>query len=136
MIASPFWLAAVEQNPELATQPVGTGPFVVDSYSPRESLEVSRNPDYWMTDADGNQLPYLDSITFRVIEDSETAAEALQSGDIDMMSTSAGGVITEIQDAGDDFTVDAPGPARRDVLRDVRPRQGRTDPGRAGALPR
>ena len=25
----------------------------------------------------GNQLPYLDSITFRVIEDSETAVEAL-----------------------------------------------------------
>ena len=105
MIASPFWLAAVEQNPDLATKPVGTGPFVVDSFSPRESMEVSRNPDYWMTDAQGNRLPYLDSITFRVIEDSETAAEALQSGDIDMMSASAGGVITEIQDAGDEYSV-------------------------------
>jgi peptide/nickel transport system substrate-binding protein len=44
LIASPFWLAAVADDPELATQPVGSGPFVVDSYEPRGSLELSRNP--------------------------------------------------------------------------------------------
>ena len=42
-----------------------------------------------MTDAHGNQLPYLDSIEFRVIEDSETAAGALESGDIDIFATSS-----------------------------------------------
>ena len=57
--------------------PVGTGPFMVESYAPRDKLVVTRNPDYWRTDAAGNQLPYLDGIEFRVIEDSETAAEAL-----------------------------------------------------------
>ena len=31
-----------------------------------------------MTDAAGNQLPYLDSMSFRVIEDSEIAVEALE----------------------------------------------------------
>ena len=30
-IASPTWLAAVDGNPDLATQPVGTGPFIVQS---------------------------------------------------------------------------------------------------------
>ncbi|MEZ5248151.1 MAG: hypothetical protein R2713_02740 [Ilumatobacteraceae bacterium] len=34
-----------------------------------------RNENYWRTGADGNALPYLDSIEFRVIEDSETAGE-------------------------------------------------------------
>ena len=105
LIASPFWLAEVAENPELATQPVGSGPFVVDSYEPRGSLEVSRNPDYWMTDADGNQLPYLDSISFRVIEDSEIGIEALQSGDVDVVSTSNGRAISTIQGLGDEFNV-------------------------------
>jgi peptide/nickel transport system substrate-binding protein len=105
LIASPFWLDEVADNPELATRPVGSGPFVVDSYEPRGSLEVSRNPDYWMTDADGNQLPYLDSISFRVIEDSEIAVEALQSGDVDIVTTSNGRATSTIQALGDEFTV-------------------------------
>ena len=33
-IASPAWLAAVDGDPDLATQPVGTGPFVVQEYLP------------------------------------------------------------------------------------------------------
>ena len=58
-----------------------------------------------MTDADGNQLPYLDSISFRVIEDSEIAVEALQAGDVDIVTTSNGRAISTIQDLGDEFTV-------------------------------
>jgi peptide/nickel transport system substrate-binding protein len=105
LIASPFWLAEVAENPELATQPVGSGPFVVDSYEPRGSLEVSRNPDYWMTDAEGNQLPYLDSISFRVIEDSEISVEALQAGDVDIVTTSNGRAISTVQGLGDEFAI-------------------------------
>ena len=56
-----------------------------ESYAPRDRLVVTRNPDYWLTDAAGNQLPYLDRIEFRVIEDGETMGEALQSGDIDII---------------------------------------------------
>jgi peptide/nickel transport system substrate-binding protein len=105
LIASPFWLAEVEENPELAAQPVGSGPFVVDSYEPRGSMEVSRNPDYWMTDAEGNQLPSVDSISFRVIEDSEIAIEALRAGDVDIVTTSNGRAISTIQGLGDEFNV-------------------------------
>ena len=105
LIASPTWLEEVVANPELAIQPVGTGPFIVDSYEPRGFLELSRNPDYWLTDAAGNQLPYLDSITFRVIEDSTVSAEALQAGDIDLVASSNGRAISTIQNLGDEFTV-------------------------------
>lgn len=106
LIASPDWLRAVVDNPELAAQPVGSGPFIVDSYEPRSALEVSRNPDYWMTDGAGNQLPYLDSITFRVIEDSEIAVEALQAGDIDMVGSSSGRAISTVLGLGDELNVD------------------------------
>ena len=80
---------------------MGTGPFIFESYAPRDRLIVTRNPDYWMTDAQGNQLPYLDSIEFRVIEDSETAASALESGDIDIFGTSSARVISDFRDNGE-----------------------------------
>ena len=68
-MASPTWLDQVKADPTKASQPVGTGPFIVQSYAPRDALVVTRNPNYWQKDKDGVQLPYLDKITFRVIED-------------------------------------------------------------------
>ncbi len=103
LIASPKWLADVKAGTADPTMAVGTGPFIVESYAPRDKLVVTKNPNYWMTDANGNQLPYLDSIEFRVIEDSETAAEALQSGDIDIFSTSSAIVISEFREMPDEF---------------------------------
>jgi peptide/nickel transport system substrate-binding protein len=100
-MASPTWLEAVKTNPELAAQPVGTGPFIFESYAPRDRLVVTKNPDYWMQDSEGRQLPYLDRIEFRVIEDGVTAGEALRSGEIDIFATSNANVIRDFQDSGD-----------------------------------
>jgi peptide/nickel transport system substrate-binding protein len=104
-IASPKWLAAVDQNPDLATQPVGTGPFIVQSYLPGDRMTVTRNPDYWRTDADGNQLPYLDEIEFRVIVEDQVGAQALESGDIDIFATSDPTVVGEFVDRTDFVTL-------------------------------
>ena len=101
MMASPTWLDEVVADPSAAARPVGTGPFIFESYAPRDRLVVTRNPDYWMTDAQGNQLPFLDSIEFRVIEDSETAAGALESGDIDIFATSSARVISDFRESGE-----------------------------------
>ncbi len=97
LIASPTWLKAVDGDATKAIQPVGTGPFIVQSYAPHDALVVTRNPKYWRKDADGVQLPYLDKITFKVIEDSKTAEGALRSGDIDMFSDSSGTIISDFQ---------------------------------------
>jgi peptide/nickel transport system substrate-binding protein len=104
-MASPKWLKAIDTNPEVAAHPVGTGPFIFESYAPRDKLVVNKNPDYWMKDSEGRQLPYLDRIEFRVIEDSETAAEALQSGEIDIFATSSGRVINDFQQMGDEYSI-------------------------------
>ncbi len=103
LIASPTWLDAVTAGTADPTAAVGTGPFIVESYAPRDKLVVKRNPDYWQKDAEGNQLPYLDGIEFRVIEDSETAADALRSGDIDIFSTSAAQVINDFRADADAY---------------------------------
>ena len=87
---------AVDGDPTKAAQPIGSGPFIVQSYAPRDSLVVTKNPNYWQKDANGVQLPYLDKITFKVIEDSTTTGQALRSGDIDIFSTSSAAVISMI----------------------------------------
>ncbi len=102
-MASPAWLDATLTDPSLEAKPVGSGPFVFDSYTPNDKLVVKKNPDYWQTDADGNPLPYLDEIEFRVINDSVTAQSALESGDVDVISTSSGQVIGEFREKADEF---------------------------------
>ena len=94
-IASPAWLDAVKADPTKATMPIGSGPFIVQSFVPHDQLVVTKNPKYWAKDADGNSLPYLDKITFKVIEDSATAEQALQSGNIDIFSTGNSQVLAE-----------------------------------------
>lgn len=62
-------------------QPVGTGPFIVERWQRDNELAVKRNPNYWRSDEDGNQLPYLDEIVFRPIPDEDTRFQAVRSGD-------------------------------------------------------
>lgn len=78
-----------------ALEPVGTGPFVFDEWVQDDKFVAVKNPDYWRTAENGDELPYLDSIEFRVITDGAARAAALESGDIDMMYT------TRAQDIAD-----------------------------------
>ncbi|MFZ4809836.1 MAG: ABC transporter substrate-binding protein [Ilumatobacteraceae bacterium] len=101
LMASPTWLDAVAAGTGDPTMAVGTGPFIVESYAPRDKLVVVKNPTYWQKDADGNQLPHLDKIEFRVIEDPSTALQALRSGDIDIFTTGYSDVIGQVRDNPD-----------------------------------
>ena len=103
LIASPTWLDKVKKDPTAATKPVGSGPFIVQSYAPRDALVVTKNPNYWQKDAAGVQLPYLDKITFKVIEDSQTTEQALQDGNIDIFSTSSAQVIADFRKTPDKY---------------------------------
>ena len=80
------YLAAPSQHadPDGAANPVGTGPFVFNSWIPNQELVVDRNPGYWKTDAEGRSLPYLDRVVFRPIPDGDTRALAMRSGDLDV----------------------------------------------------
>lgn len=99
-MASPTWLAAVDADPNKATQPVGTGPFMVTSFNAGESLTVKKNPTYWRA---SEGLPYLDEIEFRVIQDAGTRTSALEAGDIDMMQTDDGEAIKKVRGEADKF---------------------------------
>jgi peptide/nickel transport system substrate-binding protein len=103
LIASPTWLAAVDGGAD-PTAAVGTGPFLFDSYAPGDRLIVKKNPNYWVTDENGDALPYLDEIEFRVIPDSQVRGQALESGDVDLISTSDSKVVADFE-ANDSFNV-------------------------------
>ena len=63
---------------------------------------VVRNPNYWMSDSDGNQLPYLDSVTFRPIPDEGTRLDSLLSGTTNAMQTLRQGTIRDARSAKED----------------------------------
>jgi peptide/nickel transport system substrate-binding protein len=46
-------------------------------------MRLHRNEGYWRTDADGNQLPYLDELEFRPMPEEAQRVNALRSGEID-----------------------------------------------------
>ncbi len=85
--------------------PVGTGPFKFKEWVPGDRLTVVKNPDYWQKDAKGTQLPYLDEITFRPIDDISARENALRSGQVDMLQTSNGDAISRFREEKDDWAI-------------------------------
>jgi peptide/nickel transport system substrate-binding protein len=67
--------------------PVGTGPFMFDSYEVDAQVRILRNPDYnWAAESFGHEGPaYLDAITWRIISEPGTRLAALQSGEVHMI---------------------------------------------------
>ncbi len=93
------------QSEDFLNNPVGTGPFVIDGRDLDNATTVVRNENYWLEDADGMQLPYLDSIEFRPIPDEGTRLDAVLSGTVDMMQTLRQGTIRDARDAGGDYVL-------------------------------
>jgi len=58
---------------------MGTGPFRLESYRPRQGATLVRNPDYWGPKA----LP--DRIEFKFYSDIQPRLLALQAGEVDML---------------------------------------------------
>jgi peptide/nickel transport system substrate-binding protein/glutathione transport system substrate-binding protein len=63
--------------------PVGTGPFKFVEWKKNAQVTVTRNEDYWMKDASGQQLPYLDGITYRLIIDDSVRMLEMKAGTAD-----------------------------------------------------
>ena len=82
-------------------KPVGSGPFMVESTYVRDAdkLKVVRNPNYWRKDKKGVQLPYLNSITFDNIKDSQQRKNAISKGKYDaaMFTSGEGKYVKQIR---------------------------------------
>ena len=70
---------------DFSFNPVGTGPFILEKWEHDQQLIYTRNPDFWMRDAHGNALPYLDGVEIVIIPDDTIAYEELKKGNIDVL---------------------------------------------------
>ncbi|ATW28897.1 nickel ABC transporter substrate-binding protein [Candidatus Formimonas warabiya] len=61
------------------TKPVGTGPWMLESYTKDQEFTLVPNPYYW------GEKPKVDRITFKVITDGQARVLALQSGEVDIL---------------------------------------------------
>lgn len=86
-VAEPAWLATNSQ-----TNPIGTGPFVFQEWTPNDHFTATKNPHYWRPG-----LPYLDSITYKPIPDPDQLYSSLSSGAVDIMHSDTPEVITQIR---------------------------------------
>ena len=74
--------AQIASTSTCSTNPIGTGPFMLKSFTQTEQIVV-RNPNYWRKDAKGRQLPYLDQINFVVTKEASQRASAVRTGTAD-----------------------------------------------------
>jgi len=101
LMGSPTWIQAAVAaqaagDSSLVTKPVGTGPFVFESYESGENgrFTATRFEDYWRGDGPSSLtnegLPYLDRVEIRFMPDSSARTQALLSGDINLVQTANG----------------------------------------------
>jgi ABC-type transport system substrate-binding protein len=63
-----------------AAKPIGSGPFVMDHFTPGQEIVVNRNPKYW--DA---PRPYVDKVVEKLGVDPHVQLLELEKGQIDLM---------------------------------------------------
>ena len=80
-----FYVYAPENlaNNDFATNPIGTGPFVLKEYKEGDHITLARRDDYYVMGEDGQPLPYLDEIYYQILPDDAAKVANLQSGDVD-----------------------------------------------------
>jgi peptide/nickel transport system substrate-binding protein len=66
---------------------IGTGPFKLQDWVTNDHLTVVKNDNYWRKDSFGQQLPYLDKITFRPVPDGAQQVNGFKSKEFDLGNT-------------------------------------------------
>ena len=65
--------------------PVGTGPFKVTEFQRGQYVVTERYDGYWKKAENGDALPYLDKIIFKMIPDTNTLITQLKSGEVNLV---------------------------------------------------
>ncbi|MCA9858564.1 MAG: ABC transporter substrate-binding protein, partial [Thermomicrobiales bacterium] len=88
-----LFLIPAEAMEDVDTAPVGSGPFEFESYDSGDALVVKRFDEYWEPN-----LPYLDSVTIKIIPDPAARIANLLSGDVDAVDALASSDVVRLQD--------------------------------------
>jgi peptide/nickel transport system substrate-binding protein len=66
------------------TKPIGSGPFLFDSYTPDVALSLKRNPEYF-----DNPKPYVDAVKVAIVPDPGQQYAQFVAGQIDVLTNVA-----------------------------------------------
>ncbi len=92
----------------LQSTPIGTGPFKFVSFNAGDKLVVAKNENYWEKGADGQRLPYVDGITYRVIIEATTQFNEMRAGTADLMANVPGRNVPAAKQIATARYIDAP----------------------------
>ena len=67
-----------ESNTDRERNPIGTGPFIIESFHPQEYLRLVKNPHYWQA-----ELPKLDIVTIVFVASTDALVTGLMGGNLD-----------------------------------------------------
>ena len=67
-----------ENNQDRERNPVGSGPFLIESYAPQRSLVLAKNGHYWK-----KEIPKLDRVTIIFTADTDALLTGLRGGNIE-----------------------------------------------------
>jgi peptide/nickel transport system substrate-binding protein len=85
-----------EHNGDREKNAVGTGPFIIESYTTQQSLTLVRNPNYYKSG-----YPKLDKVTIVFTADSSALLTALRGGNVDGASIT-GSLLQQLPENGFD----------------------------------
>ena len=75
-------------------EPIGAGPFMIESEKLGEEIVLTRNPNYYAPDA-----VHLDRVTYRVVSDNNQRLVQLEGGTADLIERVPLDLITQIREA-------------------------------------
>jgi len=85
----PIVLMAPDAFDTAAERPIGTGPFKFVSWTRYSETRLVRFANYFETDAEGHQLPYLDEIIAKPKREDSTRLTALRTGQVHLIDEMA-----------------------------------------------
>ncbi len=71
---------------DFRSHPIGTGPFKFKRWEENLKLVFRKNPDYFETDKDRQQLPYLEAVAITFLPDKQSEFLQFAQGNIDFVS--------------------------------------------------
>ncbi len=85
LLAMPYCGVMPFGSKDVATAPIGTGPFKMHVWHYGEKLILHKNEFYWRQDNAGESLPYLDGISISFLPDQQSAFLEYLSGNFDFL---------------------------------------------------
>jgi peptide/nickel transport system substrate-binding protein len=100
---------ALEKTPDAKSNVVGTGPFYVSEYKPRQSVTLTRHDTYW------RGKPVVEKVVHQFMPEASTRELALKSGEVDGIGIQAKqDIVDRLRKAG--YIADLTAPANMFTL--------------------